>query len=136
MFTLYQATMLVSHGGTLYTSKGSVNLRKLNILSNIWSLGKRTDFNLWEMSSLSVSNNITISLTLSTKWFLNCFSIVWHCKPRIVLFLKVSKTSPLFWLNKKLDNCWESLLQKRNVVHLCQKAQKFANSAPYCIIVY
>ena len=75
---------MVSHGGTptwrLYTG-----LCKFvqNISTNIWSLGKRTDLKLGEMSYLFISYIIISWLYTLNQWFSNYFFIAWQCKPRI-----------------------------------------------------
>ena len=52
-----------------------------NISTNIWSLGRRTDLKLGEVSNLFISYNMIIS---------NYFSIAWQCNPRIIFLVFVS----------------------------------------------
>ena len=88
MFKLFsQAAILVYHGGTpawlLYTELCKF-LR--NISTNIWSLEKRTDLKLGEVSYWFIFNNITISLLFRFSFF-----IAWLWK-RSVIYHKETNT--------------------------------------------
>lgn len=82
----FPAAMLMSHGGssTWRPHTGFCNFVQ-NILMNIWSLVKHTNWKLGKVSSLWISYNITISWFSND--FLHCIRIAWQCKPRIHVHL-------------------------------------------------
>ena len=85
----YFLAAMVSRGGTP-TWRPRTELCKLvqNISSSVWSLGKRTDLKLGELSPLSISYNITISQLYP----LNDFRIIFlSCDSAIEEFVEQGK---------------------------------------------
>ena len=76
--------MLVSLRGTL-TLRLHIGLWKFvqNISANIWSLERRTDLTLGEVSYLFIAYNNVISWLYTLKVFRIICLIAWQCNPRI-----------------------------------------------------
>ena len=93
------------HGGPIL---GSVNFEQY-ISTNIWSLGKRTDLKLGQVSSLPVSYNITISWLYPRNGF------------RFIFTLRDSASQELCWKqrNSFIDSSSSFVLGKIVVAKYC-----------------